>query len=1059
MGWDPISISVPRPPPDLVNGHQHNNPGYCFLTFPSAAQAAQVLAQIKAAGNNLNMPNSSQPFVLNWASTVQGVSSQTPAFSHGGSSLTNAVQQYPKEYSIFVGDLAPETSNSDLVAVFRNPVLGLRNDREPKFIRPFLSCKSAKIMLDPVTGISRGYGFVRFSDEADQQRALIEMHGLYCLSRPMRISPATAKYKGANTVPSMDIPQVQYPAQIGDATTQQNPPVTVALPLPNSDMTKSVSVPIAASVPNTNSGVSSSASGPAIAASSSNTSLGSGSKNGVPSASALATMTPEEMMNLPNSVLAQIAQQYASGEINPPKASNVIHEPVSSIHPSMHAEGNTPRYNGSDESWKHQAQARAILGNLIGPNGEQLTSTDPYNTTVFVGGLSPLISEETLRTFFIPFGDIHYVKVPVGKHCGFVQFVRKADAERAIEKMQGFPIGGSRIRLSWGRSQYKAAQAAAQAAQAAALQNQYPSLPPAPNMMTQEQAMQLLQKLHMQGYLPSALTEHGHSPITNSYLVDTPYTDAKINESLLNRDGTNIFDSFSSNGYQPRSEIRRGQSSFAPFSPDPNAFLNTLEAKQREMFSRTDALPHPSKAYAPGFFPLGHELKVNTEVSAPGKPSPTSVRPNGVARYNAYLDPSNVMKASNRPDPTISRPASGQTPARPTSNAAKSEQQELDSLKDLNSTLASLDLDRPGTATDDRAQLLLDTLQMLLDVGAHDDDARPPLLNALLKLSQHWELHPQSLNLPDVDRDEDPASDEGFLVLYKARLRNRVVGIKITTVLNPTMQSDLVKQYFREALTWSQLSHPNVQPFYGIHCLKDRLNKVGLVSCWLQNGNVLALLQKNPNIDRSLIVTDVAQGMSYLHSNNIIHGDIRTANVLIRDDDRACLADFGLTSFRAIHDQEDSAFLASISGVGTVRYQAPELFEDDDLQRNMATDVFAFSMFCFEIYAGFPPFSEITPWLALMTAIRQGKRPELTASMSRLGGKDSTVLELMRDCWDQNPHRRPSAQHIVARLPLIPPAQSWGVDSSSQVRRGLKSCITSQSVEDTLQSLCSISKS
>lgn len=35
-----------------------------------------------------------------------------------------------------------------------------------------------------------------------------------------------------------------------------------------------------------------------------------------------------------------------------------------------------------DDTWTHQAQARAILGNLIGPNGEQLTSTDPYNTTV-----------------------------------------------------------------------------------------------------------------------------------------------------------------------------------------------------------------------------------------------------------------------------------------------------------------------------------------------------------------------------------------------------------------------------------------------------------------------------------------------------------------------------------------------------------------------------------------------------------------------------------------------------------------------------------------------------
>jgi len=67
------------------------------------------------------------------------------------------------------------------------------------------------------------------------------------------------------------------------------------------------------------------------------------------------------------------------------------------------------RYMISEESWKHHAQARAILSNLIGPNGEQLSSSDPYNTTVFVGGLSPLISEETLRTFFIPFGEIHYV--------------------------------------------------------------------------------------------------------------------------------------------------------------------------------------------------------------------------------------------------------------------------------------------------------------------------------------------------------------------------------------------------------------------------------------------------------------------------------------------------------------------------------------------------------------------------------------------------------------------------------------------------------------------------
>ena len=158
MGWDPVSIKVPNAPSD-ASGQSANNPGYCFLTFPSPSIAASVLSQVNGNPTPITMPNSSKPFVLNWASSVP--SSITPALSTPGVPVSPSHHQYPKEYSIFVGDLAPETSNSDLVAVFRNPVLGLRNDREPKFIRPFLSCKSAKIMLDPVTGVSRGYGFVR----------------------------------------------------------------------------------------------------------------------------------------------------------------------------------------------------------------------------------------------------------------------------------------------------------------------------------------------------------------------------------------------------------------------------------------------------------------------------------------------------------------------------------------------------------------------------------------------------------------------------------------------------------------------------------------------------------------------------------------------------------------------------------------------------------------------------------------------------------------------------------------------------------------------------------
>ncbi|KAL0576960.1 hypothetical protein V5O48_005031 [Marasmius crinis-equi] len=492
MGWEPQSTKVPSP-----NGPNANNPGYCFLTFPTQAHASSVIAQLNSAATPPIMPNSAKPFHINWASSVQLPSSAPSTFSPSGAQPQAQSQQYPTEYSIFVGDLAPETSNSDLVAVFRNPVLGLRNDREPKFIRPFLSCKSAKIMLDPVTGVSRGYGFVRFTDEADQQRALIEMHGLYCLSRPMRISPATAKFKPPPTTaaPAQPVP----PFQINP---QQS--VTLALPLSSShqgsanatnmstntsgapNQPKSVSSPIAATAPIASGAPISTSSLDNTGGSGAN-SPGSGTSSSTSNSSLASTATAfsNGASDTDVKLLAQQIgpQQYTgvSGTTSPdgkPAPQQAYGVPGATsqsgqayVSPPTDLPSTT-KYLLTEESWKHHAQARAILGNLIGPNGEQLTITDPYNTTVFVGGLSPLINEDTLRTFFAPFGDIHYVKVPVGKNCGFVQFVRKADAEKAIEKMQGFPIGGSRIRLSWGRSQYKAAQAAAQAAQAAAMQLQ-----------------------------------------------------------------------------------------------------------------------------------------------------------------------------------------------------------------------------------------------------------------------------------------------------------------------------------------------------------------------------------------------------------------------------------------------------------------------------------------------------------------------------------------------------------------------------------------------------------
>lgn len=220
--------------------------------------------------------------------------------------------------------------------------------------------------------------------------------------------------------------------------------------------------------------------------------------------------------------------------------------------------------------------------------------------------------------------------------------------------------------------------------------------------MTQEQAMLLLQKLNSQGYLDnvsSSLADNDSTPGPGGYanlVSDGIFGEGKIHPSVLNtRNDAQFFESYPSNTYQGRPEIHRSQSNFAPFSPDPNAFPS--EMKHRESFSRSEMLPHPSKAYAPGFFPLTQDLKDSTSASATSKTSPTSTRPTSAPRYNTYLESSNTFgggRVSGRPEVTISRPSSGQTATR-----RDADTQEFDAMQDLNGTLASLELDRPWRST------------------------------------------------------------------------------------------------------------------------------------------------------------------------------------------------------------------------------------------------------------------------------------------------------------------------------------------------------------------------
>ncbi|KAI3460255.1 hypothetical protein Pfo_016918 [Paulownia fortunei] len=108
----------------------------------------------------------------------------------------------------------------------------------------------------------------------------------------------------------------------------------------------------------------------------------------------------------------------------------------------------TPR---KSSGYQQQYSSQGGHSNGVSAQGSQ-SDGDSVNTTIFVGGLDPNVTDEDLRQPFSQYGEIVSVKIPVGKGCGFVQFANRNDAEEALQQLSGTTIGKQTVRLSWGRN-------------------------------------------------------------------------------------------------------------------------------------------------------------------------------------------------------------------------------------------------------------------------------------------------------------------------------------------------------------------------------------------------------------------------------------------------------------------------------------------------------------------------------------------------------------------------------------------------------------------------------
>ncbi|KAJ7057682.1 kinase-like domain-containing protein, partial [Mycena amicta] len=320
---------------------------------------------------------------------------------------------------------------------------------------------------------------------------------------------------------------------------------------------------------------------------------------------------------------------------------------------------------------------------------------------------------------------------------------------------------------------------------------------------------------------------------------------------------------------------------------------------------------------------------------------------------------------------------------------------------------------------------------------------------ALLRLSSKSGLQPRCFALSDrLQLEGHQIAAGSFGDVWKGTIHGETVSVKVMRVYE---EGDV--EFYREALIWRQLSHPNLLPFLGAYYLEGSRSRLCLLSPWMEKGNIARYLKSNPvGVNKLSLVLDVALGLEHLHRMKLVHGDLKAVNVLVNSSGHAVLADFGLSSIA------ESKILLSTSTTkigGTVRWQAPELFDGN--KNSFSSDVYAFGCVCYEIFTGYVPFWEITKDVAVMFQVLQGKRPKHTPANT-----PEEVWRLMEQCWTEDPNKRPSARQVVStlrdgRIAAAPTSgrANWDLHYISKFRSALFEehtlFVACSSVEDWLQ--------
>ncbi|GER27460.1 mitogen-activated protein kinase kinase kinase [Striga asiatica] len=203
-------------------------------------------------------------------------------------------------------------------------------------------------------------------------------------------------------------------------------------------------------------------------------------------------------------------------------------------------------------------------------------------------------------------------------------------------------------------------------------------------------------------------------------------------------------------------------------------------------------------------------------------------------------------------------------------------------------------------------------------------------------------------------------------------------------------------QLEQEIALLSQFEHENIVQYYGTK--KDESNLYIFLEL-VTKGSLLSLYQKYNLRDSqvSAYTRQILHGLKYLHDRNVVHRDIKCANILVDTNGLVKLADFGLAKATKLNDVK--------SCKGTALWMAPEVVRS--LGYGLPADIWSLGCSVLEMLTRRFPYSHLECQMAALFRIGKGERPEIPDSLSN----DARYFILK--CLQVDPNSRPTAAQLL----------------------------------------------